>query len=162
MAVITGLYTAIQDRLIEDYGITLCDGFIPDECICCDNYGAKPHVCIYYNPVTREIKRIGNWIQENTIESTFILLYEIGHLIRCYEIEIIDEYSAYVFAIRKCEKLGLNLSRDLVIEKQRELLALYRRNARNSRSYSWSIFTGCAGLSSVKQDARLCYAPVDP
>ena len=30
MAVITGMYTAIQDRLIEDYGITLCDGFIPE------------------------------------------------------------------------------------------------------------------------------------
>ena len=131
MAEIIGMYTAIQNRLIEDYGITLCDGYTPDEYMCCENYGNKPHVCVYYNPATKENKRIGNWRQENTVESTFILLYEIGHTIRCYETEIIDEYSAYVFAIRKCGELGINLSRDLVVEKQRELLALYRRNEHN-------------------------------
>ena len=128
MAEIIEMYIALQNKLIEEYGITLCDGCNPEYCELCDNYGSVPHRCAYYSPETGENKRIGNWKQENTVKSTFILLHEIGHTVYFHPISIVNEYMAYVFAIKMCKDLGLNLSRDLVLSNQRSLNRLYSRD----------------------------------
>lgn len=125
MAEVTGMYIALQNNLIEEYGISLCDGCNPDYGELCDNYGSVPHRCAYCDFDTGENKRIGNWKQENTVKSTFILLHEVGHTIYYHNISIVNEYIAYIFAIRKCKELGLNLSRDLVLSNQRRLNRLY-------------------------------------
>ena len=125
MAEVTGMYTALQNRLIGEYGITLCDGCNPDYGGLCDNCGSVPHRCAYYEPDTGENKRVGNWKQENTVKSTFILLHEIGHTVYYHPVSIVNEYMAYVFAVRKCKELGLNLSRELVVNNQRCLNRLY-------------------------------------
>ena len=148
MADVVGMYVAIQNRLIKEYEITLCDGCCPEYCGICDNFGTVPHRCAYYDFDTGENKRIGNWEQENTVKSTFILLHEIGHTIYYHPISIVNEYLAYVFAIRKCKELGLNLSRDLVLSNQRCLNRLYSRDV-NKYNGAYQL-SGMCNLDWVK------------
>ena len=128
MGEITGMYTAVQNRLIEEYGIVFCDGCCPGSHIPCQYRGTGTHRCIYFNIETKENKRIRNWKQENTIYSTYVLLHEIGHCMALYDVESINEYNASVFAIRKCRELGLNLPREIVVDNQRHITKVYRYN----------------------------------
>ena len=125
MAEIIGMYTAIQNRLIEHYGIILCDGTFNGKV--CDSCDDCTHRCGYYNIGTGVNKRVRNWKQENTVESTYILLHEIGHTEAYWNVQFIDEYEASVFAIKKCRELGLNLPREIVAHNQANILRIYRR-----------------------------------
>ena len=126
MAKIVEMYTAIQNRLIEEYGIVFCDGCCPDSYIPCQYRGTDTPRCMYFNIETKENKRIRNWKQENTIESTFILLHEIGHTIEDGKVISINEYKASSFAIRRCKELGINLPRDIVVKYQKYVTQTYK------------------------------------
>ena len=81
---------------------------------------------MYFNIETKENKRIRNWKQENTTESTFILLHEIGHTIEDSKVITINEYKASSFAIRKCKELGINLPRDIVVKYQKYVTQTFK------------------------------------
>lgn len=81
-------YIDIQNEIINKYRIDICDGTK------CANDWARTHA----HPRQR---RVCKWIQSNSLESTFTLFHEIGHIVnnkstmrRCEE-----EYYATVWAV---------------------------------------------------------------
>lgn len=81
-------YIDIQNEIIKQYRIDICDGTK-----CADDW-ARTHAHIRQ-------RRVCKWIQSNSLESTFTLFHEIGHIAnnkstmrRCEE-----EYYATVWAV---------------------------------------------------------------
>lgn len=118
---VIGIYIAVQNRLIEEYDVTLCDGTINDEP--CEYRSYTAHWCAYH--VGERNRRIRNWMQENTVLSTFILLHEIGHLNEHYEYRVEDEFEATVWAMRMCAKLRIPIDRETIAEKQADIMRRY-------------------------------------
>jgi len=129
------IYTEIQNRLISEYGITICDGVDPysKEKNMCNYCKCKTHRCAYFDG--ENFKRVRNWKQENTVFSTYVLLHEIGHTLLRYESETEDEYRASVFAIRKCKELHIPLTREIVVKNQHNILNIYRSEASEYNGY---------------------------
>lgn len=90
-------YREIQNEVIKKYRIDLCDGTK-----CKDGDWSRTHA----HPKQR---RVCKWCQKNSIQSTFDLFHEIGHVetkeswMRRAE----SEYYATVWAIGKCKEYGL-------------------------------------------------------
>lgn len=99
-----GRFTDIQNEVIYEYGIDICDGTK-----CMDDWH-RTHAHI-------KLRRVCKWKQANSINSTFELFHEIGHIQtgtskmrRCEE-----EFHATVWAIEKCYEYGLSIP-DKIIE----------------------------------------------
>ena len=88
----------IQDEVITKYRIDICDGTK------CANDWSRTHA----HPKKR---RVCKWKQANSIQSTFTLLHEVGHIettkttMRRAE----SEYFATMWAIEKCHEYGLKV-----------------------------------------------------
>lgn len=119
-------YIEIQNEVIKEYGIDLCDGTK------CKNDWQRTHCHV-------KIRRICKWQQKNSIQSTFDLFHEIGHIkttssyMRRYE----AEYWATDWAIRQCEKYGLEIP-DRLIEEYQDYIDMtmdrgIRRGGKNYR-----------------------------
>lgn len=98
----SGKYISIQDAYIKKYRIDMCDGTR-----CKDGDWDRMHAHV-------KQRRICKWKQKNSIQSTFDLLHEIGHIEtttgkmrRCEA-----EYYATVWALQQCKKC------DLVVPKK--------------------------------------------
>lgn len=91
-------YTDIQNTIIQQYKIEICDGTK------CENDWSRTHAHV-------KERRICKWKQANSIQSTFTLLHEIGHIettktsMRRAE----SEYFATIWAIEKCKEYGLTV-----------------------------------------------------
>lgn len=91
-------YIEIQNEVVRKYRIDLCDGTK------CKNDWSRTHD----HPKQR---RVCKWKQKNSIQSTFDLFHEIGHIennhgkMRRAE----EEYYATVWAIVKCKEYGLTI-----------------------------------------------------
>ena len=131
MAEVTGMYTAIQNLLIEEHKVILCDGMING--FCCEHHKVSAHRCAYHKG--EKNRKIRNWKQENTILSTFILLHEIGHLQEHYAYRVEDEYRATEWALLMCRKLHINVSRDIVTDKQLSIMRMYDRYAQKYKDF---------------------------
>lgn len=118
---ITGMYTAIQNMLIEEYNVTLCDGTI-DGCKC-EHERYSAHRCAYHDGDKN--RKIRNWQQENTVLSTFILLHEIGHLQEHYDYRVEDEYEATVWAMKMSQTLHIPIDRGMIASKQIDIMRRY-------------------------------------
>lgn len=104
-------YTEIQNEVITKYRIDLCDGTK------CKNDWSRTHA----HPKQR---RVCKWKQTNSVESTFTLLHEIGHIEnnnsrmrRCEE-----EYYATVWAIEIMKQYGIV---DKISDKTKKLYQDY-------------------------------------
>ena len=113
-------YIETQNRLIEKYGIDLCDGTK-----CDDGDWDRTHAHV-------KQRRICKWKQVNSIESTFTLLHEIGHIMtttsqmrRC-----VSEYFATMWAIEESRRLCLHVPVK-IIEKYQDYI--YRELLRGKR-----------------------------
>ena len=101
-------YKEIQNEVIEEYRIDLCDGTK------CKNDWHRMHAHV------RE-RRVCKWKQSNSIQSTFDLFHEIGHIettkstMRRAE----SEYYATVWAIDKCREYGLDIPDKIIADYQR-------------------------------------------
>lgn len=62
-----GKYTDIQNAVIRKYRVDLCDGTK------CRNDWSRTHAHV-------KQRRVCKWKQANSLESTFTLLHEIGHI----------------------------------------------------------------------------------
>lgn len=96
-------YTEIQQELVKQYRIDLCDGTK------CKNDRSRTHAHL-------RGRRVCKWCAKNSFESTFTLMHEIGHiennwagLRRCEE-----EYFATMWAIQKCKELGMRIQKKTI------------------------------------------------
>ena len=89
-------FKQIQDDVIEKYKIDICDGTK------CKNDWHRTHAHI-------RIRRVCKWKQANSIQSTFTLFHEIGHIMttKSWMRRAESEYYATVWAINECKKYGL-------------------------------------------------------
>lgn len=91
-------YIEIQNAVIKKYRIDLCDGTK------CKNDWTRTHA----HPKQR---RVCKWRQKNSVQSTFELFHEIGHIennhgkLRRAE----EEYFATVWAIERCKEYGITV-----------------------------------------------------
>ena len=128
---ITGMYTAVQEQLIREYDVVLCDGTFNGRA--CEYRNMTAHRCAYHNGDRN--RRVRNWRQENTLKSTFILLHEIGHLYGRYEYKVEDEYKATEWALRWCRELHLIPDRDMITSKQISINRVYDKYAEKFRGF---------------------------
>lgn len=92
-------YIGIQNDVITKYHIDICDGTK-----CEDGDLDRTHAHI-------RLRRVCKWKQVNSIESTFTLCHEVGHIVnnnsRMRRAEA--EYYATMWAIKEMESYGLTV-----------------------------------------------------
>lgn len=98
-------HKAIQDDVISKYRITI----------------VKDSKCWSRTHAHIKQRKVCKWKQASSIQSTFTLLHEIGHIMtnhsnmrRCEE-----EYYATVWAINECKKYNLDIPNSIIKEYQR-------------------------------------------
>ena len=100
-------YIDIQNEVIEKYKVDICDGSK------CKNDWTRTHAHV-------KTRRVCKWKQTNSIQSTFTLFHEIGHIettktkMRRAE----SEYYATVWAIEKCDEYGLKIPPKIIKDYQ--------------------------------------------
>lgn len=101
-------YKDIQNEVIKKYRIDLCDGTR-----CKDGDWSRTHA----HPKQR---RVCKWKQANSVQSTFTLFHEIGHIEtnKSWMRRAEQEYFATVWAIEECEKYGIEIPTRLILEYQ--------------------------------------------
>lgn len=115
-------FTDIQQDIIQRYGVTLCYGEH------CKNDWQRTHVHI-------KQKRICKWYPKNSIQSTFTLLHEVGHIMtnkstyrRCEQ-----EYYATVWALKEArEYYGLDIPDSIIKEYNRYVKMEHDRGVRRN------------------------------
>lgn len=112
-------YKEIQEHAIKKYNVDLCDGAK------CGNDWRRTHAHV-------KQRRVCKWKQANSIQSTFTLLHEIGHLEtttsnmrRCEE-----EYYATAWAIEKCKEYGIVVPEKEIRDYQEYIDMEYDRGVR--------------------------------
>jgi hypothetical protein len=101
-------FKEIQEEVIKEYRVDICDGTK------CKNDWSRTHAHI-------KIRRVCKWKQANSIQSTFTLFHEIGHIetttskMRRAE----SEYYATVWAIEKCKEYGLDIPEKIIERYQK-------------------------------------------
>ena len=124
-----GKFLEIQDLLISQYRVRLCDGSM------CKDDWSRTHV----HPGKRMVCK---WVRKNSIQSTFTLLHEIGHIethsssMRRAE----KEFYATEWALCKAKELGLEVP-DSVISLYQDYI---------DRTKDRGIKRGGSGYSSLK------------
>ena len=100
-------YTEIQQQLVKQYRIDLCDGTK------CKNDWQRTHAHL-------RGRRVCKWCAKNSFASTFTLMHEIGHIEnnwsgmrRCEQ-----EYFATMWAIQKCKEYGLSIPKKIINDYQ--------------------------------------------
>lgn len=89
-------YAEIQADVIKRYRVDLCDGTK------CKNDWSRTHAHV-------KQRRVCKWKQANSVQSTFTLLHEVGHIettkagMRRAE----EEYYATVWALERCKEYGI-------------------------------------------------------
>ena len=101
-------YKQIQEDVIAKYHIDICDGTK------CKDDWRRTHAHV-------KERRVCKWKQANSLQSTFTLLHEIGHIettkksMRRAE----AEYYATVWAIEKCKEYGIEVTQKIIDVYQR-------------------------------------------
>lgn len=118
-------YIEIQNEVIKKCRIDLCDGTK------CKDDWSRTHA----HPRQR---RVCKWKQKNSIQSTFELFHEIGHIenntskMRRAE----EEYYATVWAIGLCNVYGLKIPAKILKEYQDYIdMEVYRGKRRGGAGY---------------------------
>lgn len=98
----------IQNAVIEKYSIDICDGSK------CKNDWRRTHAHV-------KQRRVCKWMQKNSVQSTFTLLHEIGHIMthKSTMRRAEQEYYATVWAIEECDRLGIELPQKIIDEYQK-------------------------------------------
>ena len=96
-------YIDIQNEAVKRFRIDLCDGTK------CKNDWSRTHAHV-------RGRRVCKWIQKNSVQSTFELFHEIGH-IECSDSRnrrAESEYYATVFAIQLFREYGLKVPESIL------------------------------------------------
>lgn len=113
-------YKKIQVDVVKKYRVDLCDGTR-----CDDGDWNRTHAHV-------KKRRVCKWKAANSVQSTFTLLHEIGHIEttktdmrRCEE-----EYFATKWALEKCVEYGIEVPDKVVQSYQRYIDMEYDRGVR--------------------------------
>ena len=115
----------IQNEVIKDYRIDLCDGSK------CKRDWRRTHA----HPKQR---RVCKWVQKNSFQSTFTLFHEIGHIeeYKSYMRRAEDEYYATTFAIQLCRKYNLEIPQKTLDDYQDYIdMEVERGKRRGGKNY---------------------------
>lgn len=101
-------YIEIQNEVVKKYRIDLCDGTK-----CKDGDWSRTHAHV-------KQRRVCKWKQANSIQSTFTLFHEIGHIetTKGYMRRAESEYHATMWAIRRCQEYGLMIPEKIIKDYQ--------------------------------------------
>lgn len=91
-------YIEIQNEVVKKYRIDLCDGTK------CKSDWTRTHAHV-------KQRRVCKWKQANSVQSTFTLLHEIGHIMTTKSgmRRAESEYYATVWAMEECKKYGIEV-----------------------------------------------------
>lgn len=100
-------YFEIQNDIIQKYRVDICDGTK------CANDWARTHAHV-------KKRRVCKWKRANSVQSTFTLLHEVGHIEttksgmrRCE-----SEFYATVWAIERCREYGIKIPKKVIDDYQ--------------------------------------------
>ena len=101
-------YRDIQNEVVKKYRIDLCDGTR-----CKDGDWSRTHAHV-------KKRRVCKWKQANSIQSTFTLFHEIGHIMNNQSgmRRAEEEYYATVWAINECKKYGIEVPQKIIDDYQ--------------------------------------------
>lgn len=101
-------YRDIQNEVVKKYRIDLCDGTR-----CKDGDWSRTHAHV-------KKRRVCKWKQANSIQSTFTLFHEIGHIMNNQSSmrRAEEEYYATVWAINECKKYGIEVPQKIIDDYQ--------------------------------------------
>ena len=112
-------HTEIQADIVKKYRVDLCDGTK------CDDDWRRTHAHV-------KQRRVCKWKAANSVQSTFTLFHEVGHLEttkagmrRCEE-----EYYATVWAIEKCKEYSIEVPEKIIQEYQNYINREHERGVR--------------------------------
>ena len=90
-------YAQIQDHIIKKYRIDICDGTK-----CSDGDWDRTHAHV-------KKRRVCKWKRANSVQSTFTLLHEVGHIetTKSWMRRAEEEYYATVWALERCKEYGI-------------------------------------------------------
>lgn len=118
-------YIEIQNEVVKKYRIDLCDGTK------CKNDWSRTHAHV-------KQRRVCKWKQSNSVQSTFTLFHEIGHIetnkgwMRRAE----EEYYATVWAVEECKKYGIEVPKKTIESYQRYIdMEVDRGKRRGGKAY---------------------------
>ena len=105
-----GKYTKIQEEVIRRFNIDLCDGSK------CRRDWHRTHAHV-------KERRVCKWKQSNSIESTFTLFHEIGHIetTKSFMRRAESEFYATIWAIDLCMEYGLKVP-DKIIKNYQDYI----------------------------------------
>jgi hypothetical protein len=113
------MYKKIQEDIIQRYKVDICDGTK------CKNDWYRTHAHV-------KLRRVCKWKSSNSIQSTFTLLHEIGHIEtttsrmkRCEE-----EYYATMWALARCKEYGIVVPDKTIQDYQEYIDMEHDRGAR--------------------------------
>lgn len=118
-------HSEIQADVICKYRIDICDGTK------CSNDWQRTHAHV-------KERRVCKWKKANSIQSTFTLLHEVGHIMtttsKMRRAE--SEYHATVWAIEKAEEYGITIPQSIIDRYQRYIdMELDRGKRRGGSGY---------------------------
>jgi hypothetical protein len=101
-------YSEIQAEIIKKYRIDLCDGTR-----CKDGDWDRTHA-------HQKQRRVCKWKQANSIQSTFTLLHEVGHIEanQAWMRRAEQEYYATVWALERCKEYGIDVPVNIIKDYQ--------------------------------------------
>ena len=112
-------YKKLQEEIIKRYNVDMCDGTK------CANDWSRTHAHV-------KARRVCKWKSVNSVQSTFTLLHEIGHLEtttskmkRCEE-----EYYATKWALDRCKEYGIKVPEKIIQDYQDYIDMEHDRGAR--------------------------------
>lgn len=120
-----GKYTDIQNEVVERYGIDLCDGSK------CQRDWHRTHAHV-------KERRVCKWKQANSMESTFTLFHEIGHIEtkQSWMRRAESEYYATIWAIQMCREYDLTVPDKIIDKYQRYIdMTVERGKRRGGKDY---------------------------
>lgn len=113
-------YKEIQVDVVKKYRVDLCDGTR-----CDDGDWDRTHAHV-------KKRRVCKWKAANSVQSTFTLLHEVGHIEttksgmrRCEE-----EYFATKWALEKCKEYGIDVPEKVIASYQRYIDMEHGRGVR--------------------------------
>lgn len=91
-------YKEIQADIIRKYRVDICDGTK------CNNDWSRTHAHV-------KKRRVCKWKPASSIQSTFTLLHEVGHIetTKSYMRRCEEEYYATMWALEKCKEYGIKV-----------------------------------------------------
>ena len=101
-------FTDIQNEVVKKYRVTLSDGRTEDGRMGC---WSRTHAHV-------NERKICKWKQANSVQSTFTLLHEIGHIetTKSWMRRAESEYFATVWALDRCKEYGIEVP-DSIIDR---------------------------------------------